>query len=218
MFVVAANAQSQTRFYLFRTITSPFSPTVNGGWTVTSPNPYSVMMPNKAYGVAVASASNTSTTGGVSPRKIINITYISQPLIAQTISSGSIISGQWRTFMSNVASQSGQGWVYIRLLNQDGTVNSEIGSMSSTNLATGNLNRTYTLTLGSNVVVADFQRIEIETGWNYLTGSVITTTGSIISQVIVTASDLPVDNTTNTATNPWLEFSQTLKFVKGILL
>jgi hypothetical protein len=48
-------------------------------------------------------------------------------------------------------------------------------------------------------------------GWNYSTGSNTITTGSINIRSAQQA-DLPADDTTTSNNNPWLEFSQTIKF------
>lgn len=220
--ILAVNVcNAQTTLYFFRTVAiTSYNPTANAGWTVTTGNSWATMMPNKTYGVSVVNAAITSAvTGAAAARKLIIATYISQPLIAQTINSGSTISGQWRTNMSSTSSRTGQGWIYVRLLNEDGTVASEIANgTSGANLSTSTANKTYSITLGSNVTVTNNQRLCIEIGWNYLTGSDVNTTASIQMQVGVTSSDLPVDNTTTTALNPFVTFSQTLSFAKGMAL
>src|SRR5438045_391722 len=142
-----------TRFYSYRLQTAPISPTVNGAWTKTSGNTYTMMYPSKsAYCLIAAAGSLTSQTSSTtSPQKLIAATFISQPLIAQTILSGSTISMQIRISKSSTAS-TGLIIVYFRWCNEDGTNIQEIGNATqATNLGTTLTNRTVTLTLGSNI-------------------------------------------------------------------
>ncbi len=203
-----------TRLYFDRLVTSAYAPTVNAAWNVTTGNAYTALLFGKVF-TASAATLTSGVTGAASTRELLIQTWISPVLAGQTILSGSTISAQVRTSISSTSLRSGAGKVYIRLMNEDGTIASEIGNATTSNLTATLTNRTYTLTLGSNVVVTGGQRIVFEFGWRYLTGTDVNTTGSIVSNVLPTTSDLPVDNTTTTAFLPWVEFSQTLIIASG---
>ena len=64
--------------------------------------------------------------------------------------------------------------------------------------------------------VAGGDRLVIEIGIRDATAS--TTTTATISFGDNGATDLPEDQTTTTALNPWVEISQTLKFYDGLVL
>lgn len=210
-----------TRLYFDRLVTSAYSPTVHANWNVTTGNTYVALLFGKVF-TASSGTLTSGVTGAAAVRELLIQTMITPVLAAQTIASGSTISAQVKTNMSSTSSRTGAGKVYIRLMNEDGTIASEIGNAVTTNLTATNTNRTYSLTLGGNVTVTGGQRIVFEFGWRYLTGSDTATTGSINSLTGPAATDLPVDNTTTTANNPWIEFSQTLivasGYSKGIML
>lgn len=215
------NTNAQTRLRPDKSITSAYAPTVLASWNVTTGNTYIPLL----FGKVFSSASTTVTsgaTGAAATRELLLQTMITPPLAGQTIASASTISAQVKTNMSSTSSRTGAGKVYIRLMNEDGTIASEIGNATTSNLTATNTNRTYSLTLGSNVVVTGGQRIVFEFGWRYLTGSDVNTTGSINTLSGPAATDLPVDNTTTTAAGLWVEFSQTLiissGYASGIML
>lgn len=219
--IVSVNVEAQTRTYFFRLITMPYSPTVNAGWNTTSGNTYVLTMPNKNYGIIQASGLITSgASGATGPRKMLSQTYITQPLQAQTLLSGSTISMQIRMNANGTSGVTTHtGFIYARVMNENGTIAAEIGNVASGGgiLSTSSVNRSFVLTLGSNVSIPANGRIVIEIGGSY-TGnqSVLTTTiNSVFSGITV---DLPVDNTTTTTFTPWIEFSQTLLFAKGVML
>jgi hypothetical protein len=219
--IVSVKAESQTTVYLYRTITLPYSPTVNAGWNTTSGNTYVLMMPNKNYGILVASGTITSgASGGAGPKKMLSQTWMTQPLQAQTLASASTISIQIRMNANGTSGVTTHtGFIYARVMNEDGTIAAEIGNVASGGgvLSTTATNRTFSLTLGSNVSIPNNGRIVIEIGGSY-TGNQSILTSTITSVMSGTVSDLPVDNTTTTALVPWVQFSQTLLFAKGVTL
>lgn len=218
LFFIPVFVHSQTRFYFDRLLTAPISPTVNAAWNITSTNTYTMIFPSKSqFSLLTTGVSITSgASGAASPKTLLSGTLISQPLVAQTIASGSTISMQMR-LAKNGSTQVTNGLVYIRYCNEDGTNIQEIGNVASTNLP-GNTtltNRTFSFTLGSNITLTDGQRLIFEVGQNYTSGVATTITGSFSSAIQSNTTDLPVDNTTTTALLPWIEFSQTLKFRYG---
>ncbi len=215
LFFIPIVLHAQTRFYIFRGFATAVSPTVNAAWNVTTGNTFAMCFPSKSgQAVTLNNASVTSgQSGAASPRKMLLSTFISQPLIAQTISSGSTISAQFRANSSSTASgNTTQLTLYFRYCDENGTNITEIGNASSTNLTTSSTNRTISFTLPGNVTITDNQRLIIEVGFTFSAGSSTTQTGTAQQSCAITAGDLPVDNTTTSSLNPWIEFSQTLNF------
>lgn len=203
--------QAQTKFYLNLGVVCPIQPTRNAAWNVFSGNTFNMTKPVKD-GSTIAST-QSGNTGAAAVRKILIKTFISEPLAAQTISSGSTVSGQIRGNMSSVSSRTGQGWMYFRIINPDGTVASDVNSLSTTSAGwtTTLRNWQYSLTLGSNLTITAGQRFLFEIGWNYQTGSNTATNGTN-SYGSSSATDLTVAGTETTANNPFITFSQTIIF------
>lgn len=217
LLLISGSLTAQTRFYFDRLITAPISPTINAAWTVTATGVYDMMYPSKTkFWVNTTTATLQSNQAGATPpAKMIIATLISQPLLAQTIATSSTISMQILCFKGTSLVTTAL-IMYVRLCNQDGTNITEIGNATSTNInPTTPQNRTLSLTLGSDVTVAENQRIIVEIGGSYTVGS--TAHRATMSLFLGTAgADLPVDNTTFTQLNPWIEFSQTLLFRQEI--
>lgn len=198
---------SQTTLYLNTGVASPYTPAVNAAWNVTTGNTRLMMKPVKD-GSTIATV-QSGNTGAAAVRKILIRQWISEPLAAQTLNG--TMTGQILGRISSTSSRSGQGWIYLRLIDADGTVASEIGSSSTNSYTTTLTNRTYTNITLSSVSVTAGQRLCIDVGWNYQTGTNTATNGSN-SYGSNNGTDLPVNNTTTTANDPWVRFSQTLIF------
>jgi hypothetical protein len=209
-----ASTQAQTRFYFDRSVTAPITFTPNAAWNTTAVNTFVMMYESKTFFAQnISNATITSDqVGAAAPRKSLMQTYISRPMNAQTILSGVTFSLQMRITIASTASTTGQGQIYVRLCNEDGTNLREIGNAQSTNLVTTITNRTITVTAGGNITVNNGDRLVIEIGGNESVGSVTTRTFSMSSALGPATTDLPVDNTTTTANNAWFECSQTLLF------
>lgn len=213
---IALEVNAQTIWYLDRLIPAPITFTQNAAWNTFAANTFVMMYPSKTFnGRTVANATITSdAVGAVAPRKSLIQTYESQPLIAQTVLSGATFSLQVRIAISSTSVTTGQGQIYIRLCNEDGTNLRDVGNAQSTNLTATQTNRTFVVTLGSNLTINDNDRIVLEIGGNESAGTNTTRTFSISSVLGPTATDLPVDNATTTAGNPTFTCSQTLNFRK----
>ncbi len=193
-----------TRFYLTQ-VTSLFTPTVNAAWNVTTGNVVDVLLP---YQLQESGTNLTSgATGAAAVRKILIRQFVSQPLEAQTING--TVSGQGFIRMSSVTARTGEGFIYFRIINKDGTVASEVGTLTTIAMLVTNINRTYIALTLTNVAVTAGQRFCFDIGWNYSTGVNTATTGFMTLRTLA-AGDLPVNDTQTTAGNPWLEFSQTI--------
>ncbi len=196
-----------TRFYLTQRVPI-YTPTVNAGWNVTTGN--AVWMMIRYINGDAATQPASGVTGAAAVRKLLIRQFVSQPLLPQTMNG--TVTGQIRMSMSSVVSRTGQGFVYFRILNGDGTVSSEVGTLTTTDLtAGGTVNRTLiALTLSSLSITAG-QRFCFDVGWNYATGVNTATTASMDIRTAAN-NDLPVDNTSTAGSKPWIEFSQTVIF------
>jgi len=199
---------SQTRFYLNLNTTSTVAPAFNPGWNVVSGATRYIMSPVKDGSTLTTKATGTSAAAAV--RKCLLDQWVSAPLAAQTITG--TFTGQMRFSQSTVTGVTGQGFLYLRIVNPDGSIASEVGSGNTTNLVTAITNRTITFSVGSlNIPITAGQMIAVDLGWNYSAGA-STTPNASISRGSSSGTDLAVDNTTTTANNPWVQFSQTLLF------
>jgi hypothetical protein len=204
---LASITQAQTRLYLTLT-TRPATVAFNAGWNVTTSAARYVLGTDRD-GTTIASRTS-GASGAAAVRKCLVDQFVSQPLAAQTING--TLDGQIRFNQSSTSSTTGQGFVYVRLINTDNSVASEIGTMTTTNLTTTLTNRTLVQLASLNISVTAGQRIAIDVGWNYSVGTNTTRTGTA-SRGASAASDMSVDNTSTTANNPWVQFSQTLKWL-----
>jgi hypothetical protein len=212
-------AVSQTVLFFAGTVTAPVSPTVNAAWNVTTGNTYKMMYPSKTTYCLVAAGSTPTSgaSGAASPRQILIQTYMTQPLQAQTVNSGATFYLQMRFNLSTTAGVAGQAKIFLRTCDESGLNITDVGNAVSTNLPSSPAaNRTITVTLGSNLTITDRQRIIIEIGWNYSSGSSTTLTGTLATVLSPTLGNLPVDNTTTTSLNPIFTCSQTLLFDQNI--
>jgi hypothetical protein len=200
-------AFSQTRFYLNLNTAAAVSPAFNAGWNVTTgANRY--QMATNRDGSAFTSKT-TGNSGAAAVRKCLLDQWVSDPLIAQTITG--TFTGQVRFQQSSTSSTTGQGFIYLRIINSDGTIATEVGSATTTNLTTTLTNRTLiALNVGTLNITAG-QRICVDLGWNYSVGT-NTTRNCTISRGSSSGTNLPVNNTTTVANTPWFQFSQTLFF------
>jgi hypothetical protein len=136
---------------------------------------------------------------------------ITQPLIAQTINSGATIQLQCGASANGSVTEA--QFMYVRVCNEDGTNISEAGNATGSTINTSNINHRAILTLGSNVTVADGQRLIFEIGGTYTVGSstAITITYSVVG-VTTTGTDLANADSGSGNGIPWIECSQTLSF------
>ncbi len=200
---------SQTRFYLNTNTAAPVSPAYNAGWNVTSGVSQYLMHVVKDGSTLTTVTSGAS--GAASPRKCLINQWISDPLAAQTLTG--TFTGQAQFNISSTSGGStGLGYLYLRIVNSDGSIAQEFGKDSTSTLTTTLTNRTLiSLNIGSVTITAG-QRICIDLGWSFTAGSSTTRTGSL-SGGSSSGTDLPVDNFTTTVNSPWVQFSQTLVFL-----
>ena len=145
-------------------------------------------------------------------QKILNRQYISQPLVAQTISG--TIKGQLRGSESN-AGMDGVASIGIFVCNAQGVIVATLLTITNPAL-TGN---EYTNTLAnrntpisstlSSYTCVNGDRLVIEIGVSQKANS--NNRNVTHSFGDNSATDLPEDQTTTTANNPWIQFSMTIK-------
>lgn len=207
---VVSFSYSQTTIYL--NIGNIYQSTVsfNAGWNVTTGAKRYYMAAQKD-GSTIASKTS-GQVGASAVRKCLIDQFITAPLAAQTITG--TLDGQIRFNQSSTSSTTGQGFVYLRVINADNSVATEVGSLTTTNLTTTLTNRTLVqLNVGTLNITAG-QRLCVDIGFNESVGTNTTRTGTT-SRGSSAATNLAVDNTTTTANTPWIKFSQTLIFLSN---
>jgi hypothetical protein len=142
--------------------------------------------------------------------------YVSDPLVAQTISGSGTVKGQIRVYEINALAEYCRG-IIIKVVSNDGltlrgTLLSHFPSSLESEFATSLTNRFFPNSQSlSEVVAQDGDRIVIEIGvrsFNTITSAY----NAYFRFGDAAASDLPEDETSTSDYNPWVEFSQTLDF------
>lgn len=199
---------AQTKFYLNIAKQAPIAPSsYNAGWNVTSGAVNYHM--SSTRDLSTIASKTSGQIGGVAVRKALIDCWVSDELASQTITG--TFTGQSRMNLNSTTSTTGQGFLYLRILNRDGTVATDVGTCTTTNLTTTLTNRTWISLSVGTLSIKNGQRICIEIGWNESVGTTTTRTGTL-SRGSSSGTDLPANNTTTTANSPWVQFSQTLSF------
>lgn len=206
--------QAQTRFHFTSTTGTSDVTGAISSWTNTSASTISRSITDKSntaiasQTIAVNNSSSTASTcfyRGVSPS-----------LKAQTISG--TVKGQFRMNVSSTNGCTAVSAVKITVINSVGTVVATLLSITSGTLAlTTTLTNRISPAAGTAIgsyTCADGDRIVIEIGVIRTSGT--TARNGTISFGDNAASDLTEDNTATSVSNPWMEFSATIKFNKGV--
>jgi hypothetical protein len=193
-----------TRFYLPSTGAADVTPAyTNLPWSiVTSADSLKCVTTR----IGSAMTSKDSATGS-SKVTTLNRQYVSAPLNAQTISG--TVRGQVRGNYSNKATNPALG---IYVVSRDGTtLRGTLLAITDGSAYTKTLtNRSTPASLAlSSVGAQQGDRIVIEIGGDQTSNGNSHVTQSFGDD---NATDLPVDNSTTTAYNPWVEFSGTIGF------
>lgn len=226
----SSTAIGQTRFYLSSTEAAPISPAFNTGmsfgiWNVTTGADRLKMSTTKDGSTMTSKTSGA--VGAAATRLVLIRQYVSAPLAAQTITASSasdFLRMQIRSAMSSTSSSTGQLAVNLYVVTPAGAIRGILldWAGTGTNLpqttltnrgtasSTTGLKYTDWATTG-NISVQDGDYLVFETGWAYTSGTNTTRTATQ-SFGSNNATDLPNDNSTTTANNPWIELSQTLTF------
>lgn len=201
---------AQTRFYVSST-NATVSPATDASWTTTTGFDRKKMLVTKD--AAAMANKTTATASGVD--YMLNRMFVSEPLAAQTITG--TISGQIRSLATPFATGFEVIAVVVRVVNNAGTTyRGTLLSMYSNfsnglNSSLRNINFPDAQSV-SSVAAQDGDRVVIEVGFYNAAGAPNACTQSFGSD---SGTDLPVNNTTTAANNPWFQFSMTLTFQGG---
>ncbi len=170
-------------------------------------------------GTAAASISVTGTA--TNPEQMLHAQYVSKPLRAQTISGN--VRGQFRA-LESATTANATIQIGIRVVSKDGqTVRATILAVGGTTTTattppefTTSLTNRRLLTSGdvtplplSSYTCVEGDRLVIEIGHNNKSTSTSQTHDISFGDNTV---DLPTDDTTTTAQDPWIEFDSTIAF------
>jgi hypothetical protein len=212
--------EAQTRFYFPSTGAPAISPAFNAGWDTTS-NADRIEMVTTRINSADTNKAGTGNAA-VNDDHLLRQYVSSEALDAQTITG--TIKGQVR----GLASTAGTGTLEVSVSKcaSDGSGVTEILAITfssrvssppffGTTIANRRFEVTanvFSLTLTSTAVNAgDFLIVEI--GYRDTTSN--TSRFATLNFGDDSATDLPEDETTTTADNPWIEFSNTITFQTG---
>lgn len=210
-----------TRFYLPNTGATEVNPAALGGWTVTTSFDRIALVTTKVTSAMTSKSLAVSNSSGVWFYRLYR-QFTSVPLLAQTISG--TLKGQIRANENN-NNVNGNVALSAFVVNNDGTIlrgtffdqfSNESSAARPPELALNtNTNRAFRDTASSaalaltNVDAQYGDRICLEVGVSY--NSAAANNGTLVFGDD-SGTDLAEDDTTTTANNPWVEFSQTLNF------
>ncbi len=204
-----------TRFYLGNGVAADVSPSFDSGWTVTTGADRKKLLTAKDS--SAMTSKTTAATGASAPpnRFILNRQYVSDCIASQDFQNNPCRI-QVRSNISSTASSSVGFICYtVYIMKPDGTQR-----FITENKTGGGTSFTTTLTnrgiagsgLGASIFCNDGDRIVIEVGWFYSSGTNTTRTATQ-SFGADNGTDLPQDQTTTAANNPWVEFTNDILFL-----
>jgi hypothetical protein len=207
-----------TRIYLPSTGTPPISPAASATW-----NAFVGSRRRRAVLTRIGSAMSTGWTALDDSASTLNFAlgqWISDPLAVQTI------TGTFKAYMR--CSETGtagdfKSQIIIRVLSLDGTTvrgtlyGGDTGNTLTSEWATTLTNRSFPRVALSPVTVTNVttqanDRLCIEMGVRILNTAHPTNVTAEIIAGDDSATDLPEDETTTAANNPWIEFSHNFAF------
>jgi len=212
LFLLPCITFSQTTFYLNTGTPSSVTPTISTNWNVSTG--YSSFLMSPAKDASTTTNVATASPGGAFPKKVLLDQWVSDPLAAQTIAAGTTLTGQSMFKVSNTTGgTTGMGSIYLRIINTNGSLASEVLVNTTTFNSTTSTNRSFSYTVpAGGIVITAGQMICIELGWTFTAGTNTTRTASITEGSSI-GTDLPVNNTSTTLADPWFKFAQTLVFL-----
>lgn len=199
-----------TRLYFPSTgvcnIEIPFSGTSNG-WALTGVA-QRLYLTRSASGTLMASTTSNQSSA---VENLLVRQYISPPLAAQTFAGS--VSGQMRGSESNAAANASSA-IGIRIVNSLGTTERGLvlpittGTLEYTTSLVNRFSPPKTNVIGSTSQAYD--RLVIEVGGRKLAAS---TNRTVTLSHGDNSTDLPTDESTTAANNPWIEFSNNISFL-----
>jgi hypothetical protein len=220
IFFLFGIVQAQTRFYIGSLTVPTVAQTPYWNTYALAAFPSTNYLLLSQYPFSIVNAANTVNDSGVGtpygavPHYLLCLQAMTEPLMPQTILSGSTITIQFKVSRSTGSIALKTNFIQtIKLINQDGSVALEIDSTNSKYYLNNTFVNTGTnYTFKTNITVTAGQRICFDIG-------VMTTASGIngafvrpLRSYAINTADLPVDDTTKSALNSWIEFSQNLKF------
>ena len=215
--VMASPTFGATRFYLPSTGTAAVSPAYAAGWLATGGTDSIRCVIKRTNTTMTDKQTNNSNTQG----NTLNRQYVSDPIAAQNITG--TVKGQLRGDES-ATNQDMVSAIGIRVVSNDGsTVRGTLLSITYPALAGNEYDTSYanrytpTSTAVSSVTAQNGDRIVIEIGcYRYAAGNPPGRCTQSFGDDSTT--DLPEDQTTTTADNPWIEFSADIRFPSVTLI
>ena len=215
--VATSPAFGTTRFYLPSTGTAAISPTPDAGWAATGGYDGIRCVTQRTNSTMTDKQTNNTNTQGNN----LNRQYVSDPIAAQNITG--TVKGQLRGDES-ATNQDMVSAIGIRVVSNDGsTVRGTLLSITYPVLAGNEYGPTHenrytpTSTAVSSVTAQNGDRIVIEIGcYRYAAGNPPGRCTQSFGDDSTT--DLPEDQTTTTADNPWVEFSADIRFPSVTLI
>lgn len=217
-FVPPPAAAGPTRLYLPSTGAAAVSPAYDAGWDQPG-SATRLRCVTSRIGSAMAAVAVSKSSATV-PWNVLHRQYVSDPIGAQVIAGtlkGQVLANQNVGGSSNCSAQ-----LLIRVVSGDGsTVRGTLLAMQTTGGSTFNVTTDRNIRFPhqwtapgaslSSVTAQSGDRLVIEIGHRTTRSS----SGRVGSLTVGddSGTDLPEDETTTAANNPWLQFSQTLLFL-----
>lgn len=212
LLLIGQTAIAQTRIYLSSSAAAPYNAPFDGSIWATTTGATRFAASTTKDGSTMTT--KTSASGGINVNVLI-CQHVFGPLAAQTILNSGTFKVQSRRSSSVANNNFAEFNIYV--VSPTGTIRGYIAQPYASSTAT-------TTTLTNRGTAASPQTIS---GWQNSPGNITVTQGDYLvieqggqslsgSKQYSTsigsdnATDLPADETTTTANNPWVEFSQTI--------
>jgi hypothetical protein len=213
------------RLYLPSTGAAAVSPAFDSGWEHATATADRIAAVTTRISSSMTSKTATKSTSSVADTDGIARQYVSDPLAAQTITG--TLKGQVRA-MESATSANMRSQIVVRVVSNDGSTergvlypgdlhthganaNANPTNEFGTSLANRRFPRSGFANTLTSVTTEDGDRLVIEIGFRHHLASSTATVGTF-SFGDNSGTDLPENDTTTTANNPWVEFSNTIYF------
>jgi hypothetical protein len=198
------------RFYLEGTGTAAISPAFSGSWTITGSGDRAPMNTTRAS-TSVFKQGNSFPFTGTGNQSMLLRQFVSSSTVAGNVTITGTMNGQVRSNTNNASSTTIYTTLIVRVISSGGTVrgtliNTLATGAGGTAVTTTTTNRNTPISSALTSVAAQAgDYIVVELGGTQITAP---TTGRYINMSFLTsnATDLPVNNTTTTGNNSWIEF------------
>jgi hypothetical protein len=198
------------RFYLEGTGTPAITPAFDGSWTITGSGDRAPMNTTRAS-TSVFKQGNLFPFTGLGLQTMLMRQFVSSATVAGNVTITGTVNGQARASVNNMTGTTIYTTVLIRVISPGGTVrgtllNTLLLGAGGTAVTTTATNRTTPVSTALTSVAAQTgDYIVVEIGGTQIAAP---TTGRYINIAFLTsnATDLPVNNTTTTSNNSWIEF------------